>query len=297
MSVSEMTTERNDSIRGIDVLQRKAETLRALHRCGRILVLPNAWDAASAKIFEKAGFPAIATTSAGIAASMGYSDGQRIPRQHMLDTVARIAQAVDIPVTADLEAGYATTPEEMRETTERLLQTGAVGLNLEDGLREGPMPMVQTSHHVAKIKVVREVCRVAGVDLVINARTDIYLKCVGESANRFSHTVHRGNAYLAAGADCVFVPGVMDAETIGELAAQIQGPINVLAVPGTPRVADLQRLGVARVSFGSGPMRAALGLIEKFAQELRDHGTFESMTAQAMPYATANALFADNSER
>jgi 2-methylisocitrate lyase-like PEP mutase family enzyme len=281
----------------MDLLQRKAETLRALHRCGRILVLPNAWDAASAKVFEKAGFPAIATTSAGIAATMGYADGQRIPRQLMLDTVARIASAVDIPVTADLEAGFATTPEEMRETTERLLETGAVGLNLEDGLREGPLPMVQTSHHVAKIKVVREVCRVAGVDLVINARTDIYLKCVGETANRFSHTVHRGNNYLAAGADCVFIPGVVEAETIGELATQIQGPINVLAVSGTPRIAELQRLGVARVSFGSAPMRAALGLIEKFAQELRDYGTFDSVTTQAMPYAKANALFADNSER
>jgi 2-methylisocitrate lyase-like PEP mutase family enzyme len=297
MSVIQMTTGRNDSIRGMDLLQRKAETLRALHRCGRILVLPNAWDAASAKVFEKAGFPAIATTSAGIAATMGYADGQRIPRQLMLDTVARIASAVDIPVTADLEAGFATTPEEMRETTERLLETGAVGLNLEDGLREGPLPMVQTSHHVAKIKVVREVCRVAGVDLVINARTDIYLKCVGETANRFSHTVHRGNNYLAAGADCVFIPGVVEAETIGELATQIQGPINVLAVSGTPRIAELQRLGVARVSFGSAPMRAALSLIEKFAQELRDYGTFDSVTTQAMPYAKANALFADNSER
>jgi len=130
MSATQMTTDRNNSIRGIDLLQRKAETLRSLHRCGRILVLPNAWDAASAKVFEKAGFPAIATTSAGIAASMGYADGQRIPRQQMLDTVARIARAVDVPVTADLEAGYATTAEEMRETTERLLETGAVGLNL-----------------------------------------------------------------------------------------------------------------------------------------------------------------------
>src|SRR5262245_39955895 len=118
MSATQMTTERNDSVRGIDLLQRKADTLRSLHRCERILVLPNAWDAASAKVFEKAGFPAIATTSAGIAASMGYADGQRIPQQQMLETVARIARAVDVPVTADLEAGYATTPEEMRETTE-----------------------------------------------------------------------------------------------------------------------------------------------------------------------------------
>src|SRR2546425_62664 len=146
MSVIEMTTGRE-----------KADTLRALHRGGRILVLPNAWDAASAKVFERAGFPALATTSAGIAASMGYADGQRIGRETMLDVVCRIARTVSIPVTADLEAGYATTPEEMRETTRRLLETGAVGLNLEDGLREGPIPLVQTSHHVEKIKVVREV--------------------------------------------------------------------------------------------------------------------------------------------
>jgi 2-methylisocitrate lyase-like PEP mutase family enzyme len=135
-----------------------------LHHSGNTLVLPNAWDVASAKIFEKAGFPAIATTSAGIAASLGYEDGNRIPRHEMLEVVARIARSVAIPVTADIEAGYATTADEMRETTRQLLETGAAGLNLEDGLSDGPVPMVQTSHHVEKIRIVRDVSRLAALN-------------------------------------------------------------------------------------------------------------------------------------
>ncbi len=282
MFVTEMSTS-----------QGKAERLRKLHRGPDILVLPNAWDVASAKVFEKAGFPVIATTSAGIAASMGYPDGEHIPRHEMLEVVARIVKAVSVPVTVDLEAGYAATPEEMRETTQQLLASGAVGMNLEDGLRDGPVPLVQTSHHAEKIKVVREVCRVAGVDLVINARTDVYLKCVGDTANRFAHTVHRGNAYLQAGADCVFVPGISNADAISELTQQIHGPVNILAVAGTPAIPELQRLGVARVSFGSGPMRATLGLLERIADELRDQGTFDQMVSGATTYAKTQAMFAE----
>jgi 2-methylisocitrate lyase-like PEP mutase family enzyme len=274
--------------------QEKADRLRQLHRSGSILMLPNAWDAASAKIFEREGFPAVATTSAGIAASMGYADGERIPRDEMLAVVARIVKSVTIPVTVDLEAGYATTPEEMRDTTQQLLLTGAVGMNLEDGLREGGMPLVQTSHHAEKIKVVREVCHVSGIDLVINARTDIFLKCVGDGTNRLAHAIHRGNAYLRAGADCIFVPGVADPETIFELTQQINGPVNVLAVMGTPCIKELQRLGVARVTFGSGAMRATLGLIERIARELRDNGTFENMLGGATSYARTQELFSND---
>ena len=280
-------------INQMSTTQEKAETLRRLHAGPDILVLPNAWDVASAKVFEKAGFPVIATTSAGIAASLGYPDGERIPRQEMLQVVSRIVRAVSIPVTVDLEAGYAATPEEMRETTQQLLATGAVGMNLEDGLRNGSMPLVQTSHHSEKIRVVREVCRVAGVDLVINARTDIYLKCVGDSSNRFAHTVHRGNAYLKAGADCIFIPGVTHPDDISELTQEIHGPVNILAVTGTPSVRELQRLGVARVSFGSAPMRATLGLLERFACELREYGTFDNILNGATTYAKTQAMFAE----
>jgi 2-methylisocitrate lyase-like PEP mutase family enzyme len=279
--------------REMNTSQEKAERLRRLHQGKDILVLPNAWDVASAKVFENAGFPVIATTSAGIAASLGYRDGERIPRQEMLAVVARIVKAVCVPVTVDLEAGYAQTPEEMRETTQQLLASGAVGMNLEDGLREGPIPLVQTSHHAEKIRVVREVCRVVGVDLVINARTDVYRKCVGDAANRFAHTVHRGNAYLHAGADCIFVPGISCADAISELTQQIRGPVNILAVEGTPSIAQLQKLGVARVSFGSGPMRATLGLLERIACELRDKGTFEAMISGATTYAKTQAMFAE----
>ena len=269
---------------------QKAELFRSLHQ-GKMLVLPNAWDVASARVFEKAGFPAVATSSAGIAASFGYPDGQNIPMEEMLRAVARIAGQLDVPLSADLEGGYAANADEMRQITRMLLDCGAAGLNLEDGLGVGALPIIHTSQHVEKIRVVREVSQAAGIPLVINARTDIYWKNIGDPANRFAHAVHRGNMYLAAGADCVFVPGVSDAGTIADLAREIRGPLNILAAPGTPRLAELASLGVARVTFGSGPMRATLGLLERLASEILSNGTFDSMNTGAMPYVKSNALF------
>lgn len=272
-------------------LNDKANVLRALHRGPRILVLPNAWDAAGARIFERAGFLAIATTSAGIAATLGYADGQRVSRDEMLAVVRTITRNTNLPVTADLEAGYGATPVDVRDTARLSIEAGAVGLNLEDGVCDGPQLLVQTSQHAAKIRAVRETARARGVDLVLNARTDVYLKSACEATNRFAHAVHRGNAYLEAGADCVFVPGVTDSDTIANLVREIHGPVNILAGPGTPPVSELSRMGVARVSLGSGPMRATLGLLERIARELIGDGTFQALTDGAMSYSDMNALF------
>lgn len=235
-------------------LRAKAERLRALHRPPPILVLPNAWDAASATAFAALdGCRAIATSSAAIAEAHGYADGERIPRDEMLAAVARIARAVQLPVTADLEAGYG----DPAATAEGAIEAGAVGLNLEDGL--GPI-----EDHVTRIRVVRAVAESRGVPLVINARTDVFLHGDGN----VGEAVRRGNAYLEAGADCVFPIMVADAEEIRRLAAEIRGPVNVLHRPGVPAVGELERLGVARVSVGSGLFRSALAHAEARARDL-----------------------------
>jgi 2-methylisocitrate lyase-like PEP mutase family enzyme len=256
---------------------------RELHKGPGILVLPNAWDAASARIFEKAGFPAIATTSAGVAASLGFADGEHIPVATMLEAVGRIVSTVSVPVTADMESGYGDTADKVAATAKAVIAAGAIGMNIEDGA--GDMAL-----QIEKIQAIRRAADSAGIPLVINARTDVYLRQKGDPGGRFDDTVRRAGAYGKAGADCVFVPGVTDAATIGRLTAAIDGPVNILAVSGAPPVAELERLGVRRVSVGSGPMRATLALTTRIARELLDAGTYTSFT-DAVAYADVYRLF------
>src|SRR6201995_2010650 len=180
---------------------RKAEQLRKLHHGGRILILANAWDVASARVFEEMGFPAIATTSAGIAASLGYADGQLISREEMLDVVGRIARAVHVPVTADLEAGYGPTTEDMTATVKAMAEAGAVGMNLEDVTGSDESTHVDLATQVEKIQAIRRAGESIGVPLVLNARTDICLMPIGPSETRFERTLERLRAYRKAGAD------------------------------------------------------------------------------------------------
>jgi 2-methylisocitrate lyase-like PEP mutase family enzyme len=246
--------------------EQSAAAFRALHGSPPPLVLANVWDVASAVVV--AALPdcrALATSSAGVAAVLGYPDGERIPPFEMLDLVRRIAAAVDLPLTADLEAGYGDAAATAREAW----AAGAVGLNLEDSA--GP-----AEEHAERVRA----ARAAVPALVINARTDLYL--VGRPD--FDETVRRARAYLEAGADCVFVPGVTDADTIGRLVEAVPGPLNVLAMPSTPPVAELERLGVARVSVGSGLGRAALAWTRDAAATILATGSFAPL-AGAIPFA------------
>jgi 2-methylisocitrate lyase-like PEP mutase family enzyme len=262
-----------------------------LHRGSKILVLPNAWDVASARIFEDAGFPAIGTTSAGVAFSLGFPDGQKIPREEMLAVVRRIAEAVEVPVTADVEAGFGSTPEEVADTARAVISSGAVGMNLEDGVEGKPDFLADVNFQKETIRAVLEAGASAGVPFVLNARTDIFLYGIGPAETRLARAIERLNAYHAAGAPALFAPGVKDKETIAALARGLAGPLNILATVGTPPVGELQQLGVARVSVGSGPMRATLGYLGRMARQLREEGVFSLMTDGALPYADANRLF------
>jgi len=267
----------------------KALQFRQRHRGPGALVLPNAWDVASARIIEEAGFPAIATTSAGIAFSLGYPDGQRIPREEMIARIARIARAVKVPVTADIESGYGSTPEDAARTARELVQAGAIGMNLEDASGNPDQPLLDLSLAVEKIKAARLAAAQLRVPMVVNARTDVYLLPDAQPAAGYYEAHRRLTAYRDAGADCVFAPGLKDPETIGRLVRDLQCPVNILAVAGTPSVPELEKLGVARVSLGSGPMRATLGLLRKMAEELKADGTCSALDA-AIPYAEVNKL-------
>jgi len=273
----------------IEEQKSKANAFRAMHRGSKILVLPNAWDVASARIFEQAGFGAIATTSAGVAFTLGFPDGQKISRVEMLARVARIAKAVTVPVTADVEGGYGERPEDAARTAREVVEAAAVGMNLEDATEDSAHPLVELSLQVEKIRAVREAALKTGVLLVLNARTDVYLLEVGASEKRYEEAVRRLLAYRDAGADCVFVPGLRDAETIAKLVRDVKCPLNILAGPGSPTAPELEKLGVARVSVGSSPMRATLGLVARIAEELRKSGTYTSLEG-GMPYADVNRM-------
>lgn len=268
-----------------------AARFRALHD-RRPLVLPNAWDAASARIIELAGAPAIATTSAGIAWALGRGDGQQLGREEMLDAVERIVQSVEVPVNADVESGYGTgSTADVTETVRALVGLGVAGINLEDSPGRGGSVLMDPAEHAARIEAACEAARAEGGDLVVNARIDVYVFGAGAPETRFDATVQRAQAYFAAGADCVFVPGVIDADTIGGLVHAIGGPLNVMAMPGAPDVARLAALGVARVSVGPAIAAAALGATRRAALELLGAGTYRELEA-GVPFGEANGMFA-----
>lgn len=261
----------------------KAAALLALHT-GPGFVLPNAWDAGSARILEQVGFPAIATTSAGIAWSCGVPDGGALDRDTMLEHVGRIVGAVNVPVTADLEAGYGDTAREVGRTVARAVELGAVGGNLEDAAADGLFGIDEATDRIAAARAAAP----SGT-FVLNARTDTYF--AGRAGDVFAETVERAIRYLEAGADCVFVPGVVDEDTIRRLAAAIPGPLNVVA--GLSNMIDaptLLSLGVKRISLGGSLARAALSGLERAGRELLDSGTLGFLDG-AIGYAELQRRF------
>lgn len=265
-------------------IAERRRAFRALHAGPAILVLPNAWDVASARIFEDAGFPAVATTSAGLANALGFPDGNALDVELHLATLERLVNALNVPLSADVESGYASDANGVGTFVARLAQTGVAGYNLEDTLSE---------QHIFPLDEARarvRAARAAAPDLFLNARTDIYLGDIGPEETRFERTVERLRAFADEGADGVFVPGVSDANTIERLAAATPLPLNVLAGPSTPDARALQQLGIRRVSVGSWPMRRTLGLLREIARELRDAGTFSFTREAIVTYSEANAL-------
>lgn len=268
---------------------QKANRLRDLHQGPRAIVFPNVWDVTSARVVEEVGYLAVATTSAGIANELGYPDGEQITREEMLHVVERIARAVRVPVTADMEAGYASMPLQMYDTAQELIEAGAVGLNLEDS-EEEESRLIDLQLQLEKIKSLKQACDDFMVPLVLNARTDAYWWKGAKPESRMKETVRRANAFREAGADCIFVPGLRDLNEIRLLLRESPGPLNVLGGPGAPSIPELEAAGVRRVSVGSGGYRAAIGLMRKLAQQLREQGTYELIGEYGIPFAEINDL-------
>jgi 2-methylisocitrate lyase-like PEP mutase family enzyme len=266
------------------------ETFRQAHRPPPLLLLPNAWDAMSARQFEAAGFGAVATTSGGVAWSLGFPDGESAPWPEVVAATERIVRAVRVPVTADIEAGYGETPDQVGQRITEILQTGVVGFNLEDGTPSPDKPVRSIEDASARIRAARGAAVAAGVPAVINARVDLYIKNVGDPASRFAETVKRGKAYLAAGADCIYPFGLADVEIIERLVKALDhAPINIVARPDTP-MAALERIGVARISIASGASLAVMSMIKQIAEQLHASRRFDMLT-HSMNRPEAQALF------
>lgn len=273
-------------------LEEKAIRLLELHHAAAPVVLVNAWDVASARVVEDAGFPAIATSSAGVANALGYPDGQKIPWNQMLQRIAGIASVVNEPVTADIESGFAVDSQALERAITEVIKAGAVGVNLEDlvpGQKQGALFSV--ADQIQRIRIARAAGEKLGIHLVINARTDAFWQTGAEPSAALANTLERGRAYLDAGADCIFIPGLRDPKKIQIVVEAWKSPVNILAGPGVPSLGELQKLGVKRVSFGSGPMRAAMGALRKITEEALASGTYSAMAELAIPYDEINGLF------
>jgi 2-methylisocitrate lyase-like PEP mutase family enzyme len=273
------------------IQKEKAERFLKFHHDDEILVLLNSWDVGTSRLIEASGYKAIATTSMGIAASLGYPDCQVMQLSEMIEAITGIVNAVQVPVTADLEAGYGSTIDEIVDSVRKVIATGIVGMNIEDSIELSPV-LIDEMEFCERISAVRALSDSLGFHLVINARTDSFYTSSGSPREKLSESIRRGNKYREAGADCIFVQPVWERETISTLVKEIDAPINILANPGIgagmpPSISELQDLGVARVSLGSGLMKATLALIKKVADELSERGTYNILLDAMTPLPDA----------
>ena len=280
----------------INTQKKKAENFLALHKQDKLLVLPNIWNPIGARILEAKGFPAAATASAAISSSLGYMDGEKIKFSTHLDIIERIAKSVDIPVTADIESGYASDIKNLRDSINKVIDTGVAGINIEDSVEEeGSLRNIE--EQCERIKTVRDVSEERGLHLVINARIDCFLSDTKKSNEKvIEETVKRADAYSKAGADLVYPVGVLDLETITTLRKQISSPINILGSHKTISLKTMRDIGINRVTFGPFLFRAALKKFVNIIEVLGDLGNYESFSDDTYSYAEALQFLREEKE-
>jgi 2-methylisocitrate lyase-like PEP mutase family enzyme len=266
----------------------RARVFRELHGEGSLLVLPNVWDAGSARLVEACGAPALATSSAAVAWAHGAADGEHLDRATLARVVGEIVRVVRVPLSVDAEAGYGGEPAGVAETVASLVEAGAVGVNLEDG---GGSPEALA----AKIGAAKRAAAAAGVDLFVNARTDVYLRRLVPPPEAVAEVLRREQIYREAGADGIFVPGLSAPADVEAVAREARLPLNLMVVPGLAPAGELRRLGVRRVSAGSSLAQATHGFVRRAARDLLERGTYEALFADVVPYAELNALFTGRS--
>jgi 2-methylisocitrate lyase-like PEP mutase family enzyme len=269
--------------------REKAELFRSLHKGKHILVLPNAWDVPSARVFEDAGFPAVATSSAGLMVSLGYQDGQTMKRTDLVSAVSRITRVLSVPLSADVVAGFGDTPSQVVATVKSIIRTGAVGINIEDFVH-ATQKLYSEEKQVEKLKAIRKLGESTKMPIVINARTDALRYFQGDDEAKLKEAIHRAIAYRDAGADCVYPMGLTDAGSISRFVRELSFPVNVMIRKGLPSIGELERLGVARVSFGPSASYATMGLLKRISREVLEKGSFESLVNGAISFDELNRL-------
>lgn len=267
--------------------KEKAELFLKLHQDREILVILNSWDPGSSRLIQASGFKAIGTTSMGVSASLGYPDCEQIQFSEMLQAIKRIADKITLPLTVDIEGGFGNTTKDIVNNIRQVIETGVVGINLEDSVKLSP-DLLDPAEFSERISAIRELSDSMGIHLVINARTDSFLTSAGTAENRLRESIKRGNIYKDAGADCIFVPNVTDKNSISTLVKEIEAPVNILANPtnGTalpPEIKELEELGVARLSVGSSLMKSTLALIKRVADETIHTGTYNNLFQASNP--------------
>jgi len=267
----------------------KAEDFRTMHRGKNILVLPNAWDVPSARLFEDERFPAVATSSAGMMVSLGYPDGEVIGIDELSSVVRKIAGKLSVPLSADVVGGFGDTPDAVAGSVRKIIAAGAVGINIEDFVHS-TKKLLSVESQKERLRAAMEVRETTGVPFVINARTDAYRFAEGDDKAKFDEAVRRGEAYRDLGVDCVYPMGLVDFEMISTYVAALSFPTNVMVRKGLPSLAELKRVGVARVSFGPSASYAAMGLLRRASREVLEKGTYESLVNGALTFDELNTL-------
>jgi 2-methylisocitrate lyase-like PEP mutase family enzyme len=267
----------------------KAEDFRALHNKGRILILPNAWDVASARAFENAGFPAVATSSAGMMVSLGYPDGEVIDRSEFVDAIRRIGRVLTVPLSVDVVAGFGDTPDQVASTVRDVVNAGAVGVNIEDFIH-AEKKLYPVEKQIEKLKAVKKLQKALNVPILINARTDALRFAAGDEAARLKEAIRRAIAYRDVGADCVYPMGLTDPASISSFVKALNFPTNVMVRKGLPSVKELERLGISRVSFGPSASYATMGLLKRISKEVFEKGTYDNLLEGAISYDELNSL-------
>ncbi len=269
--------------------KEKAQAFRELHHGRRILILPNAWDVPSARVFENEGFPAVATSSAGMLVSLGYPDGEVISRDEFVMAVRRIAGVLSVPLSVDIVAGFGRTTKEVLTTVKAILKVGGIGINIED-FAHATKILFPIEREVENVKEIKRLGDRVGIPLVINARTDALRFGVGDADAKFNEAVRRAIAYRDAGADCIYPMGLTEPAAIRRFVKELDFPINLMVRKGLPPISELESFGVARVSFGPGASYAAMGLLKRAAKEVMEKGTYQNLVDGAISFDELNNL-------
>jgi len=267
----------------------RAERFRALHDRKSVLVLPNAWDVPSARMFEDEGFPAVATSSAGMLVSLGYPDGEEIPNREFVSAVRRIARVLSVPLSVDVVGGFGNTPESVAKSVRAVVSAGAVGINIEDFVHSAKK-LLPLEKQLDRLRSLIRLRKSLGVPFVINARTDAFRYTPGDDDAKLEEAIRRAKAFRDIGSDCVYPMGLTDSATISRFVQALDFPTNVMVRKGLPAVPELKRLGIARVSFGPSASYAALGLLRRASREVLEKGTYETLTEGAISFDELNAL-------